>query len=264
MIRLSTILCFLLAVTVWAPSAEAATKKAAPARDTYAETRGEAVSDPLEPFNRAVFNFNMFVDQLLIRPVARGYQHLPGFVQDGTHNFLTNLMSPVSMLNELLQGDLTGFNITAWRFVTNTILGVGGLVDVADYAGRPAIAREDFGQTLGHYGVGEGPYLVLPIVGPSNARDAAGRIVDVFTDPLNLYAMADANREWILWTRAGLTVVDTRAQLMDTLDDAINNSVDPYSTFRSAYTQNRRYAVRDRIYHEGGAMDLYSQTENEN
>ncbi len=228
--------------------------------DAYDNARGSDVSDPLEPFNRAVFNFNMFFDQILIRPLARGYQYLPDFVQDGTHNFLSNLMSPVSMVNELLQGDVTGFNIVTWRFVTNTILGVGGLFDVADHVGRPAIPREDFGQTLGHYGVGAGPYLVLPIIGPSNLRDAGGRVVDIFTDPLNLYAM-NTERDWILYTRAGLTIVDTRAQLMAPLDDVINNSVDPYSTFRSAYSQNRRYAIRDHVYQAGGALDSYSMTE---
>ena len=138
------------------------------------------------------------------------------------------------------------------------------MVDVADHVGRPAVPREDFGQTLGYYGVGAGPYLVLPIIGPSNLRDTAGRVVDVFTDPLNLYAMAGDSRDWILWTRAGLTVVDTRAQLMGPIDDVINNSVDPYSTFRSAYSQNRKYAVRNRVYQTGGAMDAYSMTEKNN
>lgn len=260
MARLAFSFLLLLLAAVMAPVQHAS---AAPAVDPY---DSEVVSyyDPIEPFNRAVFTFNKYFDMVLLRPLAYGYKnYLPGFAQTGVHNFLSNLMSPVSLLNELLQGDIRGANIVAWRFVTNTILGVGGLVDVADYAGRPAIPREDFGQTLGYYGVGAGPYLVLPIIGPSNLRDLTGRVVDVFTDPLNLYAM-NTDKDWILWTRAGLTAVDTRAILLEPYDDVMKSSVDPYSSFRSMYSQNRTYAIRDRIYQEGGAMDVYSNAEGKN
>ena len=257
MTRLAFSLVLLLLVAVMAPVQHAS---AAPAADPY-ESEAQYYSDPLEPFNRAVFGFNKYFDMVILRPLAYGYKnYLPNFVQTGTHNVLSNLMSPVSLLNELLQGDITGANIVAWRFVTNTILGVGGLVDVADYAGRPSIPREDFGQTLGHYGVGAGPYLVLPIIGPSNLRDVSGRVVDIFTDPLNLYAM-NTEKDWIMWTRAGLTGIDTRAILLEPYDDIMENSVDPYSSFRSVYSQNRTYAIRDRIYQEGGVMDAYTAGE---
>lgn len=255
-------LTFSLALTALLAGLTLARPAHATYADPYAETRGNRYySDPLEPFNRAVFGFNRFFDRVLLRPVAKGYQRLPGFVQTGTHNFLGNLLAPVSFLNEVLQGDLTGANITLWRFTTNTILGAGGLVDVADMVGRGPIPREDFGQTLGHYGVGTGPYLVLPLLGPSNLRDFSGSIVDIFTDPLNLYAIHD-DQDWIPITRSVVGAIDSRARIMDVYDD-LNNSVDPYSSFRSAYSQNRAYAVRDRVYEEGGAMDLYSMTESE-
>ena len=264
MSRLTFFSAFLLVLTTVSLVHAAPSKKmpANDAYDAYSDARGSYYSDPLEPFNRAVFGFNTYFDRYLLRPAARGYQHLPGFVQTGTHNFLSNLMSPVSMFNELLQGDLTGFNITTWRFITNTILGVGGLVDVADNVGRAPIPREDFGQTLGYYGVGAGPYLVLPILGPSNVRDLTGRVVDIVTDPLNLYAW-NTDRNWIPITRGVLTAVDTRSQLMGPYDDIMHNSVDPYSSFRSVYSQNRAYAVRHHVYETGGAMDdAYTMTEN--
>ena len=217
--------------------------------------------DPIEPFNRAVFVFNKYVDMLLIKPVAKTYKYvLPSPVRTGVHNFLGNLASPVSLLNELLQGDFAGADIVVRRFVMNTIFGFGGVIDAADMHGVHAIAREDFGQTLGHWGVGAGPYIVLPILGPSNLRDVTGRVVDIFTDPLNLWAMGQ-DEDWLPITRAILSGIDTRVSLLGPYDDIMNNSVDPYSSFRSIYTQNRTYAIGDRQYTEGGAMDAYTMTE---
>ncbi|HEY1097259.1 MAG TPA: VacJ family lipoprotein [Alphaproteobacteria bacterium] len=220
--------------------------------------------DPLEPFNRSVFWFNKYVDMLLIKPVAQGYKWaVPYPVRTGVHNFLGNLAAPVSFLNEILQGDFAGADIVIRRFVMNTLFGMGGFIDAAEMHGVGPIAREDFGQTLGAWGVGPGPYLVLPIIGPSNLRDVTGRVVDIFTDPLNLWAM-DQNHDWIPISRAILSGIDTRASLLGPYDDIMKNSVDPYSSFRSIYSQNRSFAVGDRVYTEGGAMDDYTMTESAN
>jgi phospholipid-binding lipoprotein MlaA len=235
------------------------------AQDDYKTQRDATVYtyDPLEPFNRSVFVFNKYVDMLLIKPVAKGYKWvLPSPVRTGVYNFLNNLSSPVSFINELLQGDLAGADIVLRRFVVNTILGVGGVMDAAEMHGLGPIPREDFGQTLGVWGVGAGPYLVLPIIGPSNARDLTGRVVDIFADPLNMWAI-NHDHEWIPVTRAIVGGIDTRARLLGPYDDIMNNSVDPYSSFRSIYSQNRNYAVGDVVYKEGGALDTYSMTENE-
>lgn len=254
MLRLIFSFVLLALVAVAAPVSQAV---AAPAH-----TADEAVAyaDPLEPFNRSVFAFNKYFDLIILRPLAQGYGYLPSFVRTGVHNFLMNLGAPVSLLNELLQGDFAGADIVTRRFVMNTLLGWGGFVDAAEMHGVGPIPREDFGQTLAVWGVGPGPYLVLPIIGPSNLRDLTGRVVDVVTDPWNLWANSqDAN--WIPITRAVITAIDTRSILMGPYDDIMNNSVDPYSTFRGMYTQNRTYAIRDRIYQEGGAMDVYTATE---
>jgi phospholipid-binding lipoprotein MlaA len=238
----------------------------AQAPDAYRTQRDASMYtyDPLEPFNRSVFVFNKYVDMLLIKPVAKGYKWiLPSPVRTGVYNFLTNLASPVSFINELLQGDLAGADIVLRRFVVNSILGVGGVMDAAEMHGLGPIPREDFGQTLGVWGVGPGPYLVVPILGPSNLRDLTGRVVDIFTDPVNLWAI-NQDKDWIPWTRAIVGGIDTRARLLGPYDDIMNNSVDPYSSFRSMYSQNRTYAVGDRVYKEGGAvMDTYSMTEND-
>lgn len=261
MTRLAFSFVLLLLVAVMAPVQNASA--AAPAVDPY-ESDVAYYSDPIEPFNRAVFTFNKYFDMVILRPLAYGYKnYLPGFAQTGIHNFLVNLLSPVTLLNELLQGDLHGADIVTRRFFVNTILGWGGFVDAAEMHGLNPIPREDFGQTLGVWGVGAGPYLVLPIIGPSNLRDLTGRIVDVVVDPWNLWA-TNVDENWIPITRGAITAIDTRAILMEPYDDIMKNSVDPYSSFRSIYSQNRTYAIRDRIYQEGGAMDVYTMTEGRN
>lgn len=238
----------------------------AQAQDAYSAQRDASVYsyDPLEPFNRSVFVFNKYVDMLIIKPVAKGYKWvLPSPVRTGIYNLLTHLSSPVSFINELLQGDLAGADIVLRRFFVNSILGVGGLIDAAEMHGLGPIPREDFGQTLGVWGVGPGPYLVLPILGPSNLRDVTGRVADIFADPLNMWAI-NQDHDWIPWTRAIVSGIDTRARLLGPFDDMMYRSVDPYSSFRSMYSQNRRYQIGDRVYKEGGAVvDAYSMTENE-
>jgi phospholipid-binding lipoprotein MlaA len=199
---------------------------------------GEDENDPLEGVNRAVFEFNRVVDGLLIKPAAQIYRGvLPQQAQDSVRSFLRNLRTPAILVNDVLQGDMDRAGTTISRFLVNTTLGIGGLFDVAgDHLGIP-FHDEDFGQTLAVWGVGEGPYLVLPILGPSNPRDVVGLASEWFLDPVNLYFTNKEDEDWVPWVRAGLTGVDARARSLDALDY--------YAAIRSLYRQNRDNQIRN-------------------
>ncbi len=202
----------------------------------------ETAYDPFESFNRSVFKINQAVDFIILKPVAATYdQVVPDPLKEMVTNVLRNLATPVTLLNELLQGDWEGAEVAATRFFLNTIVGVGGLADIAAY-GNPELAyrSEDFGQTLGVWGAGEGPYLVIPLLGPSNLRDGLGRIVDTVSDPL-FYVDSDT----LTVTRLGLTVVDARARNLETLDEIERSSLDFYAAIRSLYFQHRRSEISD-------------------
>ena len=149
----------------------------------------EDENDPLEPMNRVFFSINLFFDELLLEPFAIMYRGItPQFFRDAVNNFLDNLNTPVVLANDILQGEPYRAERTLGRFMLNTIMGLGGLIDVGGLVGMPERHSEDFGQTLAVYGVGEGPYLVLPLLGPSNPRDAFGFVVDFAFDPLTYVA----------------------------------------------------------------------------
>jgi len=207
--------------------------------------QGSAVNDPLEPFNRYMLAINRGVDTVVLRPVAVAYRDLvPYPVQDAVHNFLTNLTEPVTLLNQLLQGQVNEAGHTLGRFMANSTLGLGGTIVIVDIDDQPG-EREDFGQTLGSWGVDEGFYLVLPIIGPSNARDSVGRIVDFFTDPFNIWAVA-TEAETVQLVVYGLEVVDTRVRTIGTIDALEADSLDFYARLRSAYTQQRTAQIENR------------------
>ena len=148
--------------------------------------------DPLEPMNRVFFEFNRIMDGLLLEPLARIYRGVtPQFFRDAVTNFLDNLNTPVVLANDILQGEPYRAERTLGRFILNTIMGVGGLVDVGGLLGMPERHSEDFGQTLAVYGVGSGPYLMLPLLGPSNVRDTVGQVVDLAFDPLTILGAID-------------------------------------------------------------------------
>lgn len=198
------------------------------------------VNDPFEPANRVVFAFNEAVDTVVIRPVAVTYDtFVPEGIQQGITNFLRNLRTPIILANELLQGDWEGAEVAASRLFLNTTLGLGGFIDIAAYA-QKEYQSEDFGQTLARWGVGEGPYLVLPILGPSNPRDAVGFATDVFADPVG-YAATDGFN----YARAGATVVDLRQQTLEATDELERSSIDYYATTRSLYRQYRLNQIGD-------------------
>ena len=202
------------------------------------------VYDPMEGYNRAVFAFNDAVDTVFLEPIAMGYRFItPQPVRTGVRNFLRNLKSPMQVVNQTLQGDISGAGADVARFAVNSTVGVLGLVDVGAMIGLP-YEQEDFGQTLAVWGVGHGPYVVLPIMGPSSFRDATGLLVDSYADPLRLYLYNTHQEEWH-YARLGLTAISTREDLLDLLDDLQRNSFDYYAAMRSTYMQRREALVND-------------------
>lgn len=194
--------------------------------------------DPIEGVNRAIFKFNYVVDRAVLRPTVQAYRYVvPEVLRTGIHNVFENWYSPVSFFNSLFQGKFERAGDTFWRFVINSSLGFFGFADVAGEAGLHAPV-EDLGQTFGHYGIGAGPYLMLPILGPTDLRDGIGRIGDIYTDP-STYLMTERD----LWIRAGARGFDYRNENEELLYDTIYKSVDPYATMRSLYTQRRAREV---------------------
>ena len=201
--------------------------------------------DPLETYNRGMFAVNEGLDTVLIRPLAKGYHYVtPDGLRWRLANASDNLYEPVSMINAFLQGDFTQGMTNFWRFVINSTIGLGGMHDVAATAGlKPR--REDFGQTLAVWGVGSGPYIVLPVFGPSNLRDTAGIGADWFLDPVN-YALRQDGTDWtLIGVRAGQGVIQ-RDRLLDPIDDIYSSSLDPYASFKSIYEQRRAAEIKNR------------------
>jgi phospholipid-binding lipoprotein MlaA len=196
--------------------------------------------DPLEPFNRGMFQFNDDLDQAFIQPLAKGYNAImPGPLNQGVTNFFDNLRDVDSAVNNLLQLKIGRAFSDLGRVAVNTTVGILGFVDVASNLNLPSY-KEDFGQTLGVWGFETGPYLVLPFFGPSSGRDGVGVVVDWFIDPL--YFIDDDGLKWGL---RGLRLVDTRADLLNASRVFSQAALDPYSFIRDAYLQRRRSQVFD-------------------
>lgn len=194
----------------------------------------QEIADPLEPINRAIFQFNEKVDEIILKPTARGYRRVtPAPVQTGVHNFYQNLEEPIVVVNAALQGKFQQAASDSARFFFNSTFGVVGLFDVATSMGHPK-HREDFGQTFGVWGFGEGWYLVLPLLGPSTVRDAGGRLLD---NQLDLATQHEEVRE----RNAGvaLRLVDTRVQFLDASRVRDAAALDAYLYTREAYRQHR-------------------------
>ena len=202
-----------------------------------------AQNDPYEPTNRAVFKMNKAIDNAVAKPVAKFYNHaVPVPVRDSIHNALTNLDKPVVFGNDILQGEGRRAGETLERFTLNSTLGVAGLFDVATVFGVPDHS-EDFGQTLGVWGAGEGPYLMIPFMGPDPPRDLAGDVADIFMDPLT-YIKFHGSDTWYA-VRTGVDVLDLRARNLDTVDQIERTSIDFYATTRSLYRQYRNAEIRN-------------------
>lgn len=205
------------------------------------------VYDPLEPMNRAIFKANMAIDRAFIKPVAQGYRAiLPQFVRDRFRSFVENLVEPRVFINDLLQVRLNSAGMTFARFLMNSTVGIGGLFDPASKHNLPR-QTGDFGQTLYMWGVGDGPYLVLPFFGPSNARDALGFGVDLVTEGRTNPAAGlvhEDDRTTVNVTLGVVYGIDLRERNIETLDAIESTSIDFYATLRSIAQQHRHAELR--------------------
>lgn len=214
-----------------------------------ATTGSDDPRDPLEGFNRGVYQFNKTADEVVFNPIGRGYNAItPEIVDEGVTNFFANLGEIANFANNILQLDVDGAANTVVRFMMNSTLGIGGFFDVAREGVPPE--REDFGQTLAYWGIGSGPYLVLPFLGPSTARDGVGIAADTFMNPIT-YIESDT-------AQAGLTAlgfIDLKSDLLTTGDLVSEAALDEYDFVKNAYFERRRGQIEDR---EGGSSTYRS------
>ena len=206
----------------------------------------EDFNDPFEDTNRKIFDFNQVVDRNVLVPVAKAYRTvLPDVVRDSIRDFLYNLREPLIFANDTLQADFERAGQTVARFVLNSTLGVGGLIDIAGRWGQLPYHEQDLGITLGVWGIPEGPYLVLPILGPSDPRDLGGQVAEGFGDPFNRLVTGNPyTLYWIPFVRGGVSGIDQRSRYIETLADIERTSLDYYATIRSLYRQRRAALIR--------------------
>ncbi len=206
--------------------------------------------DPYEKRNRQVHAFNKKLDRAVLRPVSRGYSaFMPDDIETAVGRFAFNLSLPQSVVNNILQGNMKGATEDTYRFVVNTTLGLGGFFDPATELGMPEATEADFGQTLHVWGVRQGAYVESPVFGPSTERDSAGKVVDLFTNPLS-YVIDTPERYW--GTAANVSAgLSQRARFSDTIDSVLYDSADSYAQARSLYLQNRRFKLAE------GGTDAY-------
>ncbi|WNJ99804.1 VacJ family lipoprotein [Thalassospiraceae bacterium LMO-JJ14] len=210
--------------------------------DTEAYKEYVAENDPFEPLNRSVFAFNKGLDKALFQPAARAYRDaVPLWVRQRIGAAIDNLRAPVIFVNDLLQGEMKRAMTTLMRFSLNSTFGIAGLNDFAHEIGLKK-HDEDFGQTLAIWGSAPGPYVILPVLGPSNPRDAIGRIVDFLVDPFNAWT-ANTGREELTYARTGVAALHARAGLLEFTDDLEKNAIDLYAASRSLYRQARDDAI---------------------
>ena len=235
---------FLLALGVAATLSACATKP--PASDPIALAAYEEARDPLEPLNRAMFKVDAGVEKALVRPVIKGYRAVvPAGARDKVDNFVDNLRSPMTFANDLLQGEVSRAGVTLGRILINTGMGFFGFFDVAEKLGLEPHS-EDFGQTLAVWGLSDGPYVYIPLLGPSTVRDGFGFAVDSFAlDPLAWYDRGNGSQAWVQWASLGVTYIDTKDVTMDVLDELKKSSLDYYAALRSSYRQIRAKEVRN-------------------
>jgi phospholipid-binding lipoprotein MlaA len=217
-----------------------------PADDPDAVADFKQTNDPLEPTNRVFYAINNGLDTVILRPAALAYRYVvPGAVRDGVHNALSNIGTPVQLTNDILEGKSRRAGDTFMRFVINSTAGVLGIFDVAKKWGYPD-HDADFGMTLALWGVPEGPFLYLPVLGPTDPRDASGFGVDIAFDPFTWIGWPhDTGLTAFKWSRFGLNAVDTRERLLDPIDQIKKTALDPYATFRSLYRQHRHAQIED-------------------
>lgn len=240
--------CFRTLCTVFALLGMAALAGCAampPADDPEAVREFNEANDPLEPANRVFYAVNEALDTVILRPIALGYRYgVPQPVRTGVHNVLTNLGTPVTLANDMMQGKPRLAGDALMRLVLNTTVGAAGIFDVATGLGWPEHGN-DFGITLAIWGLPDGMYLFVPVLGPSGPRDAIGFGVDtVVLDPFGHVGKGSTVLA-LRWGRLGIGAVDARAVVLDDLDRALAGALDPYATVRSLAQQYRRQQIED-------------------
>ena len=225
-----------------------------PLDDPEAFAEYQQINDPYESFNRDVFEVNEVFDAYLLKPATDAYRWVfPKPVRKVVSNFLSNIGLPLVFVNDVLQANFEAAGVTTTRLIVNTTAGVGGLFDVATDLGLPGHGN-DFGLTMGTYGLHEGPYLMLPVFGPSNPRDAIGRVVDTFLDPVSYFYWTN-HRNNYSWIQTGLSALDARDRYYDDIENLRESSLDFYAAMRSLYRQNRAAEVEERKAWRDGRED---------
>ena len=232
--------------------------------------KNKPVKDCFEGFNRATFSLNQGLDKVIFKPIAQGYRKLPSPVRAGTSNVLINLSSLITVPNNILQGEFKTAGVNTGRFIVNTTVGIFGLFDVAEKMGFSEYEKEDYGQTLGVWGVGAGCYVVLPVLGPSTIRDTAGSFMNVIGGDPWYNISVHGNNEYLsksdyILTKA-LTGVDFRAKNLETIDNLEKNSLDFYASVRSLYLQDRKRKIANKnatatieVLYEGDWEEIEAQ-----
>ncbi len=230
-----------------------------PASDTVATEEFRQANDPLEPTNRFLYRVNNALDDYVLRPAAIAYRDvLPEPVRNGIHNALNNLATPLKLGNDMLEGEPRLAGNSFMRFVINSTVGGAGLFDPASRWGYPD-HDNDFGLTFAIWGVPEGPFLFLPLLGPSNPRDATGRGLNIVADPFGRFGQG-AVVTGLGWGRWVVDVVDARSRVLDDIASIKRTALDPYATFRSLYRQHREGQINDiRNFHEHTIPAWYPQ-----
>ena len=217
---------------------------------TFVSTAAKSTEECFENVSRSVFKFNMVVDELILEPIAKGYNKLPKPLKQGTGNFTSNISTLLSIPNSLLQGDLKQFGHSTGSVLVNSTVGLLGFFNPAEKMGLKS-NKEDLGQTLGTYGVGPGCYLVLPVLGPSTARDSFGLIADTFIDPFahitirenELFGISGNDLDY--YSVKGTTAVDFRSKNIQNFESLEKNSIDLYSSLKSIYLQDRENKIQN-------------------
>ena len=216
----------------------------------FLSAKTQATEECFEKTSRAIFKFNMAVDDIILEPIAKGYNKLPNPIKSGTSNFTSNIATLLSIPNSLLQGNFKQVGHASGSFLINSTIGVLGVFNPAEKVGLKPY-KEDVGQTLGAYGVGPGCYLVLPILGPSTARDSFGLIADTFVDPFAHVTIREkellgvSGNDLDYFSVKGTTAIDFRADNDTNLESLEKNSIDLYSSLKSIYLQDRENKIRN-------------------
>ena len=230
--------------------------------------KSKPVKDCFEGLNRATFKLNQSLDSTIFKPVAKSYRKLPSSVRGGTSNALNNISSLVTVPNNILQGEFKTAGINTGRFLVNTTVGIFGIFDVAEQMGFAEYKKEDYGQTLGRWGIGAGCYLVLPVLGPSTIRDTAGSFMNVLGGDPYYNASTHGNNQYLndkaYMSTKVISGIDFRAKNLESIDNLEKNSLDFYASVKSLYLQDREQKIANskptiEIMYEGDWEEIETQ-----